>query len=90
MKNALLILVAAAAAVIAHADPRVTYVGDGRYACSGSERECAAVRQRNDDQTRRTLERLDRDRRESDYRDEKRRQTRALEDIRDELRRRDW
>lgn len=87
MKNIALILVVAAS--VAQAEPRVTYVGDGRYACSGSDRDCAAVRQRNDDQTRRTLERFSREHRESEYRDEQRRQTRALEDIRDELRRRD-
>lgn len=87
MKNIALIL--AAAATVAHAEPRVTYVGDGRYACSGSDRDCATIRQRNDDQTRRTMERFDRERWESDYRNEQRRQTRALEDIWDELRRRD-
>lgn len=88
MKHIALLLVAAAATV-AHAESRVTYVGDGRYACSGPDRGCAAIRQRNDDQTLRTMERLDRERRESDYRNEQRHQTRALEDIRDELRRRD-
>lgn len=88
MKHIALILVAAAATV-AHAEPRVNYVGDGRYVCSGSDRECAPIRQRNDEQTRRTLDRFDRERRESEHRDEQRRQTRALEDIRDELRRRD-
>lgn len=88
MKNIALIL-AFAAASLAQAEPRVTYVGDGRYACSGSDRDCAAIRQRNDDQTRRTLDRVGRERRESEYREEQRRQARALEDIRDELRRRD-
>lgn len=88
MKNIALIL-AVAAASMAHAEPRVTYVGDGRYACSGSDRDCAAIRQRNDDQSHRTQERFDRERRESEYRDQQRRQTRTLEDIRDELRRRD-
>lgn len=83
-----MILVAAAATVV-HADPRVTYVGDGRYACSGSDRDCAVIRQRNHEQTSRTMERLDRERGESEYLAEQRRQTRALEDIRDELRRRD-
>lgn len=88
MKN-IILLVAVVVATAAHAEPRVTYVGDGRYACSGSERECAAIRQRNDDQTRRTLERSDWERRESEYQAEQRRQTRALEETRDEYRRRD-
>ncbi len=31
------------------AEPKVTYVGLGRYACSGSDRECEPVRRRNDE-----------------------------------------
>lgn len=31
------------------AEPRVTYVGLGRYTCSGSDRECEPVRRRNDE-----------------------------------------
>lgn len=88
MKNIALIF-SLVIASLAHAEPRMTYVGEGRYACSGSDRDCAPIRQRNDEQTRRTQERFERERRESEYRDEQRRQTRALEDIRDELRRRD-
>jgi hypothetical protein len=34
---------------IAIADPKVTYVGLGRYTCSGSDRECEPVRRRNDE-----------------------------------------
>lgn len=30
-------------------EPKVTYVGLGRYACSGSDRECEPVRRRNDE-----------------------------------------
>ena len=30
------------------AEPQVTYVGDGRYACRGSDRECEAINRRND------------------------------------------
>lgn len=88
MKHIVLAL-ALSIASLAHAEPRVTYVGDSRYACSGSDRECASIRQRNDDQTRRTMDRFERERRESEYRDEQRRQTSVREDIRDELRRRD-
>ena len=32
----------------ATAEPRVTYVGDGRYACSGSTRECEPILRRNE------------------------------------------
>lgn len=31
------------------AEPKVTYVGLGRYTCSGSDRECEPVRRRNDE-----------------------------------------
>lgn len=30
------------------AEPQVTYVGDGRYACRGTDRECEAINRRND------------------------------------------
>lgn len=33
----------------ASAETTVTYVGEGRYACSGPERECEPVRRRNDE-----------------------------------------
>lgn len=33
----------------AFAEPRVTYVGLGRYACSGSDKDCEPVRRRNDE-----------------------------------------
>ena len=33
----------------ASAEPKVTYVGQGRYACSGRERECEPIRRRNDE-----------------------------------------
>lgn len=32
-----------------HAEARITYVGAGRYACSGNERECAPIRQKNEE-----------------------------------------
>ena len=33
----------------ASAEPKVTYVGQGRYACNGREHECEPVRRRNDE-----------------------------------------
>ena len=33
---------------VLYADAQVTYVGDGRYTCRGSVRECEAVQRRND------------------------------------------
>ena len=33
----------------ASAEPKVTYVGQGRYACSGLERDCEPIRRRNDE-----------------------------------------
>lgn len=30
------------------AEPQVTYVGDGRYACRGTDRECEPINRRND------------------------------------------
>ena len=41
--------VAALLSQIAIAEPKVTYVGLGRYTCSGSDRECEPVRRRNDE-----------------------------------------
>ncbi len=38
------------------AEPQVTYVGDGRYACRGTVKECEPVQRRND---ARELQRLD-------------------------------
>lgn len=41
--------VAALLSQIATAEPKVTYVGLGRYTCSGADRECEPVRRRNDE-----------------------------------------
>lgn len=30
------------------AEPQVTYLGDGRYACRGTIRECQSIQRRND------------------------------------------
>lgn len=38
------------------AEPQVTYVGDGRYACRGTVKECEPVQRRND---ARELQRLE-------------------------------
>lgn len=45
MKNSLIVLsvVALTASSAAQADPRVTYVGDGRYTCSGNSAQCAQI-----------------------------------------------
>lgn len=42
-------LLAALLCQIAIAEPKVTYVGLGRYTCTGSDRECEPVRRRNDE-----------------------------------------
>lgn len=73
-------LVAALAIVSAscHAEPKVTYVGDGRYACSGSRSECAATEQRNEQrEQQREQERLQRA-----ILEEQQKQTAILEEIR--------
>ena len=49
MKMLVMGLMALAVSQFAVAEPKVTYVGMGRYACSGSDRECEPVRRRNDD-----------------------------------------
>lgn len=50
---------------ILDAEPQVTYVGDGRYACRGTIRECEPIQRRND---ARELERLQRQWLESEQR----------------------
>lgn len=42
-------IVLALMAVAICAEPRVIYVGDGRYACTGTAKECEPVRHRNDE-----------------------------------------
>ena len=72
MKNSLIVLsvVALAAISAAYADHRVTYVGDGRYTCSGNSAQCAQIdannrqrevlrdieRQREDDRLKRVID----------------------------------
>jgi len=51
------------------AEPQVTYVGDGRYACKGSVRECEPVQRRND---ARELERLQQEWLEIEQREQQR------------------
>lgn len=64
------------------AEPRVTYVGDGRYACSGSTRECEPILRRNEslEIQRRQQAELERERREME---------RQREQIRSEQQRRE-
>lgn len=40
------------------AEPQVTYVGDGRYACRGTVKECEHVQRRNDARELQRLEAL--------------------------------
>ena len=72
MKDSLIVLslISLAASFTAQADPRVTYVGDGRYTCSGNRVQCAQVdannrqrealrileRQREDDRVKRYID----------------------------------
>lgn len=49
MAKLLVVLLAIASTQIAIAEPKVTYVGLGRYTCTGSDRECEPVRRRNDE-----------------------------------------
>lgn len=58
------------------AEPRVTYVGDGRYVCSGSLAECAPYDRGNRE---REVAR-ERDRMQREMLDEQRKQTRYLEE----------
>jgi len=56
------------------AEPKLTYVGDGRYACSGSRSECVAAEQRNEQREQERLQRA--------VLEEKRKQTAILEGMR--------
>lgn len=59
-----------------YAEPKINYVGDGRYACRGSQTECAQTNQQNE-------QREERRRTEIQHRkllDESRTQTRLLEE----------
>lgn len=49
MAKILVGLLAISISQFAIAEPKVTYVGLGRYTCSGSDRECEPVRRRNDE-----------------------------------------
>lgn len=46
-----------------YAEEKAVYVGEGRYACGSDSVDCAVVRQRNQEQTRRIQERDESDRR---------------------------
>lgn len=48
MAKLLFSLLAPLAFQIAIAEPKVSYVGLGRYVCTGSDRECEPIRRRND------------------------------------------
>jgi hypothetical protein len=46
-----------------HADEKAVYVGEGRYACDRDSVECAVLKQRSQEQTRRAQERDEDERR---------------------------
>jgi hypothetical protein len=48
MAKFLIGLIATLLCLVANAEPKVTYVGLGRYSCSGTTRECEPVLRRND------------------------------------------
>lgn len=47
MKIVLAIAIAAAINFSSYAESRVTYVGSGRYSCSGNNTQCAQIEQNN-------------------------------------------
>lgn len=57
----------------AKAGEKAVYVGEGRYACDSRSIDCAVLKQRNEEQTRRVQESYENDRR---YEREERRETR--------------
>ena len=59
----------------AAASEKAVYVGEGRYACDSDSSDCAVLRQRNEEQTRRVQERYENERR---YEREERRETEYL------------
>jgi len=74
----------------ATAEPKITYAGLGRYTCSGSATECREVNRRNDELLERDLNKANAEQSNWMMReslDEKRRQTKLLEEIRDQGRR---
>jgi len=82
MKYFLLIALVAAEACLA--EPKLTYVGDGRYVCSGSRADCAATEHRN--AQRESLRQQERSQR--DLLEEQRKQTAILEEMRNQGQRR--
>lgn len=47
----------------AQAGEKAVYVGGGRYACDSDSTDCAVLKQRNEEQTRRVQERYENERR---------------------------
>lgn len=74
-------LLASTASLVLAAEPKVTYVGDGRYTCSGNSAQCAQVEANN---RQREMQR------EMDYQREQDRAQRYVDEsrLRDEERRR--
>jgi hypothetical protein len=70
---------------LCHAEPKITYVGDGRYSCYGSRSECAATDRHNEQREQlREQERIQREMLE-----EQRKQTEILEELRIRQRKQD-
>lgn len=49
MKRCLCVIALTTISAMAIADPKVVYVGDGRFACQGSARECEPIHRRNEE-----------------------------------------
>ena len=62
---------------IATAEEKAVYVGDGRYACGSDSIDCAVLKQRNEERTRREQERYENERQ---YEREERREAEYLQD----------
>jgi hypothetical protein len=76
MKPLLLISLVLFSACVAAAQPRITYVGDGRYVCSDDRRACARFEA---EQAARNYER-EREHRERQQREDERRQRMSTDD----------
>lgn len=63
-------------ASVVHAEPKITYVGDGRYACRGSQGECAPTSQQNEQREERRRVEIQ----QRQLLEESRTQTRLLEE----------
>ncbi|WP_074796617.1 hypothetical protein [Nitrosospira briensis] len=63
--------------IISTASEKAVYVGGGRYACDSDSTDCAVLKQRNEERTRREQERYENERQ---YEREERREAEYLQD----------